>query len=272
MSRAAVALLTLACAATVSGLRPRLFAALDATVAIEDVYYLPADNRVTRLLTLGYTEAGADLLWMKALLYYTENLGSRGEAGYAMNYAEALVALDPDFAEAYHWAGMLPFYLSVESTPEVRRRGTNFLIRGAERLPDNGKLQWDAAATILYELLPTFTGSEAEREALQRRALELGSRALALRAAPAWFAFNTTTLLTRLGEDERAIRFLEQELAATQDPSARAELLLRLQSLRAGAESAIEESTRLRFEADRAAQFPYLTEDEFVLVGPRRFP
>ena len=135
MSRAAVALLTLTCAATAFGLRPRLFAALDATVAIEDVYYLPADNRVTRLLTVGYTEAGADLLWMKALLYYTENLGSRGEAQYALNYAEALVALDPDFAEAYHWAGMLPFYLSVESTPEVRRRGTEFLIRGAERMP-----------------------------------------------------------------------------------------------------------------------------------------
>ena len=37
MSRAAVALLTLTCAATAFGLRPRLFAALDATVAIDTI-------------------------------------------------------------------------------------------------------------------------------------------------------------------------------------------------------------------------------------------
>jgi len=238
----------------------------------EDVYYLPADNNVLGALTLGYRETAADLLWMRALLYYAENLSERGAAVYAINYAEALASLDPNFAEVYHWAGMLPFYLSVVTDHAARVRCVEFMVRGTEQLPNDGQLAWDAASTILYELLPTFEGTESERERWRARAGELTLRAARLGAGPPWLAMDNATLLTQLGENDRAARVLEQRLAVTSDPDTRADLLLRLQRLRAGADAALFEAELRRFEAARVEQFPYLTVDEYVLAGERRFP
>jgi len=268
-------LLALGVPSLLTGIRYSRAAAFEhhaASQSSEDVYYLPADEHILRGLTLGYYEVAADLLWMRALLYYAENLSERGTATCAVDYAEALASLDPGFAQIYHWAGMVPFYISSVSEQEARVRCVEFMVRGTEQLPNDGQLAWDTASTILYELLPPFEGTEAERERWRARAGELTTRAVRLGAGPPWLAVENAALLTELGETDRAARVLEQRMALTHDMEVRADLLLRLQRLRAGADAALFEAELRRFEEARLGQFPYLTLDEYVLVGSRRFP
>lgn len=222
-------------------------------------------------MSLGYRELVADLLWSRLLLYYNEQLVTRTEAVYAMRYIEALVTLDPDFAHAYNWAGMLPFYLGVEPDQDFAIEGIRWAVRGSDRFPLDGEMAWDAAAAILYELLPRFEGTPEERTFWQEEAARLSVRAVELGAGPPWLVNNNADLLGRLGQQDRAIRYLEQRLYAASDEDERAELHVRIAALRGGVEAALIEAEARRIEEARVRAFPYLSTDEFIVVGERRY-
>ncbi|MEZ4323902.1 MAG: hypothetical protein R3B40_01725 [Polyangiales bacterium] len=253
-------------------LRSASFAANEQAQTAEDVYYLPADEGVLAVLTLGYREAVADLLWMRALLYYNESLRQTTGADFTLNYASALSALDPHFAPVYTWAGMVPFYLRVSTDHETQRRAVAYMVTGSDRLPEDGQLAWDTASTILYELLPVFQGTDEERQAWRRTAARLSERALRLGAGPPWLAMDAGSLLSQLGESDRAVRVIEQRIALTNDPTERADLNVRLQRLRAGAEAVLAEAEARAHEAARARDYPYLDLDRYLVVGTRRMP
>ncbi|MCB9627063.1 MAG: hypothetical protein H6725_06805 [Sandaracinaceae bacterium] len=265
-------ILSLALGVLVAFLRSALFAAASDAQELEDVYYLPADPNALRTMTLGYREVAADLLWARVLLYHNERIATRTEAVYAMRYVESLVALDPDFAEVYEWAGLLPFYTTVEPSQELALEGVRWVVRGADRFPRDGEMAWDAAATILYELLPKFEGTEAERAHWQEEAVRLSERAVELGGGPPWLATSNATLLLRLGHQDRAARYLEQRLSSTTDPEERMTIQNRIAELRGGTEAVMIEAETRRLERDRERDFPYFSVDEYIVFGPRRMP
>lgn len=256
----------------VSALRATSFTANSNAQTPEDVYYLPAEEGVLVAMSLGYREVLADLLWMRALLYYNESLRHSTAASFVLNYANALSTLDPHFAPIYNLAGMVPFYLRVSTDPETQRRAVAYMVTGSDRLPEDGQLAWDTASTILYELLPVFQGTDEERQAWRRTAARLSERALRLGAGPPWLAIDAGSLLSQLGESDRAVRVIEHRIALTNDPTERADLNVRLQRLRAGAEAVLAEAEARAHEAARASDYPYLDLDRYLVVGTRRMP
>ncbi|MBK6578508.1 MAG: hypothetical protein IPG17_20395 [Sandaracinaceae bacterium] len=272
MFRPAIAALLAASFFVVGYQRPLLTNALTASLAPEDVYYLPADTRMLELLTLQYREAIADILWMKALLYYTEHLTNHSAAEYAMRYGEALIALDPDFVEIYRWAGTVPFYLTVETPLEMRRTGTRLLVQGSDRMPDNGALAWDAAATVTYELLPYIPADDPTRGSLEADSERLLARAVHLGAGPAWLSLNSASASVRLGRTEVAVRNLERALTLTDDPALRVQIMARLSDLSASTRRFEIQAEHRRLAEARQLAFPYLSADEFLVFGERRLP
>ncbi len=230
----------------------------------EDVYYLPSPEAL-QALSFGYRRALADLIWARALVYVGEEFRHRGALDNVFRYADAILALDPDFKRVYSWIGTVGIYRPVPPTVEQGLRTVGYLERAVERFPDDGELVWDLAATLAYEL-PSLTDDPALKENFRERGAELMVRAAEMGAGPPWLALTNATQLERLGRTEQAIRHLEQ-IYPLADTETQQEILARLQALRASAQAEQLRYLEEDLERRRMRLFPFVPMSLFVLVG-----
>lgn len=200
----------------------------------EDIYYLPPPEWLPAL-SLGWDEAAADLLWMRALIYFGEEFRHAGGVNHVFDYGEAIVALDPHFLAAYRWMGMAALYRPQAITTDDVERAVAFMQRGAELFPDDGELQWNIGAALAFELPGMLDDAEGIRQARERGIPHL-TRAAQLGAAPDWAPLSNATLLLQIGRRAQAIQHLAQMLEVVEDPEARAELEARIEALRSAPE------------------------------------
>ena len=146
-------ILLLAIVSGVWSLRGRAMQHYLAMQTYEDIYYLPPPEWL-QVMSLGHRQALADLIWLRALIYFGDEFIHKGAVKHVFNYGESMLALDPDFRRVYRWVGVAGVYTPLGSSTEVMERSIDVLRRGVERFPDDGDLAWDAGATITYELLP----------------------------------------------------------------------------------------------------------------------
>jgi hypothetical protein len=230
-SLALAVLALLALAAASDGLRASAHERYRSAQRYEDVYYLPPAEWLP-VLSLGWDEAAADLLWMRALVYFGEEFQHSSGLRYVFDYGDAIVALDPHFLAAYRWMGMAALYRPVAITPDDVERAVTFMQRGEELFPDDGELAWNIGAALVFEL-PGMLGDDVDGI---RRARERGlpylMKAVRLGAAPEWAAFTNATILAQIGRREQAIRHLVQMHALVDDPETRAQIEERIRALR----------------------------------------
>ncbi|MCB9600778.1 MAG: hypothetical protein H6720_10560 [Sandaracinus sp.] len=199
--------------------------------AYEDVYYLPSPVWLRRF-ALGHDEALADLVWMKALVYVGDEFAHRGDVENVYRYADVIVALDPDFRRVYSWATTMGLYRPDASDARGGARSRSLLGAGQlERLPDDGELTWELAATYAYEL-PSLTDDVAEKERFRSVGSDHMVTAARLGAGPPWLALTNASHLETLGRFDQAIRHLEEMYALVQDDDTREQIELRLEGLR----------------------------------------
>jgi len=108
----------------------------DATESYEDIYYLPPPGWLP-VFSLGHRQALADLIWMRALIYFGEEMGERGAMRHVFDYGEAIIRLDPDFRRVYRWIGMAGIYRPNAVSEADTRRAMSFLERGVARFPED---------------------------------------------------------------------------------------------------------------------------------------
>jgi hypothetical protein len=264
---AAPILAALVAAAGASALRLPAMARYLSTASYEDVYYVPPPAWLP-LLSAGYDEALADLLWMRALVYYGTELGERQRARHVLDYVEAILALDPDFRNVYRWTATAGLYRAETPSREDALHTLDILERGAARFPFDGELAWSTGATLAYEL-PALVEDPEERRALRERAQPFLERAARLGAGPPWLAVTNATQLQRLGRTEQAIRHIEEVYALVRDEATREQLAAHLAALRDAAYAEAFEEAWRDVEARRAREYPYLDLPLYLLVGPR---
>ena len=237
------------------------------TQRYEDVYYLPPPAWL-RLFSLGYREALADLIWMKALIYFGEELYHRGEVKNLYAYTDAILALDEHFVAVYHWVASCALYRTGEITVDDARRAIAYLERGVRLFPDDGTLAWDLGATYRFELVPLLIDREARDEA-RRRGVEHLQTAALRGAGPPWLVFTNATQLEKLGQTEQAIHHLEEAYQSIFDPQLRQDIESRLRALRSTAHAEALRHAVVDFEQERQKHFPYLSGILYWLVGAR---
>lgn len=231
----------------------------------EDVYYLPPAEWLP-VLSLGYTSALADLLWCRSLVYFGEELGQRGPVRHLFQYTDAILTLAPEFRAPYRWAATGIMYRPVDPTFEEGLRGADYLRRAVARWPQDGELHWDLGSFLKFEL-PPLTKDPKQKERLHEEAATHLHIAAIKGAGPPWLALNNSTLLTKLGRKEQAIRQLEEVYATVNDEQTRAAIAHRLAELRSETYVEALQVAAAQFEAEHAAAFPYLSSDLFFLVG-----
>jgi hypothetical protein len=238
-----------------------------ATQRYEDVYYLPPPVWLDAL-SLGHREALADLIWLRSLVYFGDELMHRGNVEHLYNYADAMLSLDPYFAKVYTWVSACALYRTGEVTAKDGRRVVDYLERGVRLFPDDGELAWTLGADYLYELPPLLHDAKAEADA-KRRGLEHLRIAAVLGAGPPWLALTTAAELGRLGQHEQEIAHLQEVYAQVSDPKVKAQIETRLGELRSAAYAEALRRTFEELEAARLRDFPYVDRELYVLIGPR---
>ena len=237
------------------------------TQTYEDVYYLPPKQYLV-LGALGYRAALADLIWMKALVYYGEELSHRGDVKNLYRYGDAVLALDPDFKRVYRWIANCALYRTGEITVNDARAAIRYLEVAMRRFPDDGELAWELGANYTYELAPMLTDDE-EKKAARRTGLDYLELAVRRKAGPSWLVLQTAGELHALGRVEQAIRHLEDVYATTTDAQVRTRIEQRLMTLRSQAYAEAMRRTSVELEEARKRNFPYLDTTLYLLVGPR---
>lgn len=254
-------------AAAIEQLRSRAQQHFAETQTYEDIYYLPPSDSLV-IGSLGYRAALADLLWMKALVYYGEELIHRGEVKNLFRYGDAMLALDPDFKRVYRWIASCALYRTGTITVNDARAAVRYLETAARRFPDDGELAWDLGANYMFELAPMLEDDE-ERKAVRRKGLDYMEAAALRGAGPPWLALQTATELKSLGKTEQAIRHLEDAYAITSDPAVKQQIEDQLAALRSQAYAEALRQTAQELEAARRRDFPYLDTTLYMLVGTR---
>lgn len=237
------------------------------TQRYEDVYYLPPAEWLP-VFSLGYKKALSDLIWMKALIYFGEELIQQGNVRYLFHYAEAMLSLDKYFRAVYRWVAISALYRTGEVTEKDARKAIGFLERGIRLFPDDGALAWDLGATYVYELVPLLKDKE-ERNKARKLGLPYLESAALRGAGPKWLALSNASQLVKLGQTQQAIRHLETLYSTTYDTEKRELIEKRLAILRNQAYVEAMKHTLEEYRKAHQRDFPYLSSTLYLLVGPR---
>lgn len=104
---------------------------------LEELSYYPS-GRHLKPATLGFTEAAADLAWLRAVQYYGEHRESDMRFTRMRHVFEILTTLAPDFVPAYVFGG---FALAQEGRDV--EGGERLLLKGMEANPTSGALAFE---------------------------------------------------------------------------------------------------------------------------------
>jgi hypothetical protein len=241
--------------------------------AEDDLLLLPTPGSL-RVMSLRHTELMADLIFVRALIYFGDqmvHLAHKETAHYRWieNYLDTIVTLDPYFKTVYRWAGTATMYNGTDITNESVEISNRLLARGAERFPDDWELSFMLGANYLYELK---TKDPAQRAAWDETGASYVERAAATASGPTWLPTLAATLLTRQGKTELAIRHLQESYLLTQDEKLKTEIRNKLLSLTSKAAIADIEAERAQFDAAWKQHAPYVPSDFFVIMGAPSAP
>jgi hypothetical protein len=237
------------------------------TQRYQDIYYLPPAEWLP-IFSQGYKKALADLIWMKALIYFGEEISQRGNVIHLHEYAEAILALDKYFKPVYRWAAGASLYRTGEITVADGWKAVDFLKRGMRLFPNDGEMAWDLGATYLFELAPMID-NPSEKARVKREAIPYLEAAAFRGAGPPWIALVNATNLEKLGQTEQAIRHLEALYSTTFNPDARQQIEKRLAALRTWSYVEAMKHAVREFEIAHQHDFPYLSQTLYLLVGQR---
>jgi len=240
----------------------------DAFPAGEDLLYLPQPSAL-HAIALGHDELAADLVFIRGLVYFGTQLEQKGEYRWLENYLDTITKLDPQWKTPFRWAGVATMYNGKPITNKAVMLSNHFLERGVRQFPEDWELPFMLGSNYLFEL---HTDDPKQKEEWRRIGGEWVRHAALVGGAPSWVPLLAATIMEQEGQDEAAVRHLEEVYVSTQDERTRTEVRNRLLSLHAKIDLAREERERDAFEKSWKANLPYAPADLYVAIGAPRPP
>ena len=266
-----VGLIVAVAALAIALVQPRLFATVTQVKDTSDVYPLPPPEQLP-VLSLGYRAAMADALWATVLVTQGLRLQQHRRFEYSTRYMETIFELDPTYRRPYLLLDTITTFGAKPATPQDVYETRRLFEKGMRERPTDGQLFLVAGSFMTY--LATSVLSDEEQgpwrlagAGVMARALELGTD-----SQTQWHALAAAGTLTKRGQREAAVGFLERAYNLTDDPELRGEILRQLQGLKA--QEAIERAKALtqRFDTAWRDELPFVSRSQMLLLGPRVDP
>ncbi|MBR4986313.1 MAG: hypothetical protein IKY83_11320 [Proteobacteria bacterium] len=170
-------------------------------------------------MSLGQQEFLADLIWIRALQY--NNL--KNEAHLAENFADAMIALDPQFKAVYRWVATAAVFSEDISAAGVER-ANHYLALGAQQFPLDPYYDYSIAINNISYYPETTPEKEAELRSEAITHLQIAMQKPD--ADP-----DITMLISGLLNDDDVsakVRFLQQAVMTEENPETKRALQTRL--------------------------------------------
>ena len=170
-------------------------------------------------MSLGQREFLADLIWIRALQY--NNI--KNEAHMVENFADAMIALDPDFKAVYRWAAVSCVFSS-NITEEKVEHANEYLKLGAKRFPMDPYYDYSIAINNI-----TYYPKVSKAREAQLRADAIAHLQIAMQKPGA--DANISLLISGLLNDDDVsakIQFLQQAVLTEENALNRKQLQTRL--------------------------------------------
>lgn len=233
-----------------------------------DNRYLPP-SKALKIASLGHHELAADLVAARTNIYFGQQMETKGEHQWLNWYLNAVVDLDPHFEPIYLRGAAMLTYSRGEVKPENLLASADLIRRGLEAFPSSWELHFQLGFNLYFEL-PQALPRDPRVERWRKEGLQMFRQATLLEDVPPWLPTLVAGMLTKEGEEELAIKHLEQVYAVTSDPEARANIEARLNRLK-GEQHARSFAKRARHLARVVeTRYPYAPEAFSLLVG-RKF-
>ena len=269
MREAAIStLLLVAGAGGVAYTQPRLAATAHEVKAADDLYALPPPSQL-RAAVLGYDAAAVDLLWASLLVDYGTHWSEHRDFQTIPRYVDAILALEPTYEPMYRYVDTLLAYRPVMGTERDVKLARGYLERGTRERPDDGKL-WTRYGQFLAFIGPSFLTNDAEKDAWRKDGAEAIGHAVEV-GADADGAMSAATMLTRAGDTQASIRYLEHAYAFTEHPSmaeVHEQIGRRLEALQATTVRDMADAQDRAIDARWTAELKPVNRGLYLLLGP----
>lgn len=230
-----------------------------------DVLYVPPARQL-QVMSLGYKEALADLVWVRALIFSGERIGDN-DVEAITRYVDAITGLAPRFHRPYLWGGITTVYGgSASVSREMVDQAIGIYRRGLEQYPESHELLYPLGMLLTHQVGSTPGYSAREREALSREGIELIRKAAAFGADPLVRKYAATLVSEHAASDQLAIQFFEAQLAQAEDEAYRR--LLRRKLAQLGADEALESAEQIRtaFREEHLKEAPYVPDAVYAVI------
>jgi hypothetical protein len=219
---------------------------------------LPNPNALV-WMSMGQQEFVADLIWIRALQY--NNI--KNEAHLAENFADAMIALDPQFKAVYKWASVASVF-SDNITPQSVEKANYYLALGAKQFPLDPYYDYSIALNNI-----SYYPKTTEEKDKQLRSDAIAHLQLAMQKPGA--EPNISLLISGLlnNDDVSAkIKFLQQAVLTEDDPETKRHLQTRLVLLSESTEDSflILSAKRDQFHRDHHPYLPIML--DYMLGTP----
>jgi hypothetical protein len=183
----------------------------------EDVLYVPLSAPLMRIFSPADPHLLADLLWMRTTYYFGKHVLSDQEYPYLFHMLDLITDLSPDWLNPYFYGAVI-----FPSEAKAVEEGFYMVEKGLIHHPNS----WELWFFKGYYLWKYFNNNIAASEALHTAANKPD--------APIYLAKLAATLATKSGEKEIALRFLQESIKNTNDPSLKRILIKKLEEINNG--------------------------------------
>ncbi|MBU1897428.1 hypothetical protein KKB55_06620 [Myxococcota bacterium] len=183
-------------------------------VVIKDseVLYVP-NQAVLEVLSLGYHQAAADLLWIRTIGYFADHFDSDRKYQWLEHFIDQILALDPKFKRVYYWAGTNVLYGRRFTNPNVRL-SNRFYEKALKQFPDDYEAPYRLGLNYYIEMKPK---DEKERRYFKEIGLNYLEIAANIPDAPNNIRTLVASISDKLGKEQVALQYLIELYLTAED-------------------------------------------------------
>ncbi len=231
-----------------------------------EVVYVP-DRRQLRLMTLGYDQTAADIVWIRTLEYFASHFKGDRKYPWLEHFLDQIISLDPDFSKVYHWAGANVLY-GRRFTNENVLRSNRFYELALKNSPDDFEAAYRLGLNFYVELR---SDDVEQTKRWREKGLYYLERAANTPGAPGRTRKLVAAISNKLGKRQLALQYLVDLYVQTTDTQKKEDIKARIDHLKKEmGRSGIAEQA-MAYENSRSQTFPYVPSSMYALLGePKR--